>query len=40
VTNANDGFNLHDKGITESNVLVLQPSEEARETFMFEIIKS
>jgi aldose 1-epimerase len=40
VTNANDGFNLHDKGVIESNVIVLQPNEESSATFTLEIIRN
>jgi aldose 1-epimerase len=39
VTNANDGFNLYDKGILESNIIVLQLGEETSDVFSLEIIK-
>jgi aldose 1-epimerase len=37
VTNANDGFNLYDKGIDGSGVFVLDPREDAHGMFTFQI---
>ncbi len=37
VTNANDGFNLYDKGIPGSGVIVLEPGEEAQGAYVFKI---
>jgi aldose 1-epimerase len=37
VTNANDGFNLYDKGIRNSGVFVLEPGEERSASFVLAI---
>jgi len=37
VTNANDGFNLHDKGIRNSGVFVLEPGEERAASFVLSV---
>jgi len=37
VTNANDGFNLYDKGIPGSGVFVLEPGEEKQGAYVFQI---
>jgi aldose 1-epimerase len=37
VTNANDGFNLYDKGIRNSGVFVLEPGEERTASFVLSI---
>jgi aldose 1-epimerase len=37
VTNANDGFNLYDRGIPGSGVFVLEPGEEKQGAYVFQI---
>jgi aldose 1-epimerase len=37
VTNANDGFNLYDKGIPGSGVFVLEPGQEQQGTITFQL---
>jgi aldose 1-epimerase len=37
VTNANDGFNLHDRGIPGSGVFVLEPGQQREGTFTLEV---
>jgi aldose 1-epimerase len=37
VTNANDGFNLMEKGIPGHSVFVLEPGEERSATFTFQV---
>jgi aldose 1-epimerase len=37
VTNANDGFNLYDRGVAGSGVLVLEPGEEKTVSFALEV---
>jgi aldose 1-epimerase len=39
VTNANDGFNLHEKGIAGSGVFVLEPKEEREGRIRLELVK-
>jgi aldose 1-epimerase len=38
ITNANDGFNLHDKGVRGSGVFVLEPGEEKSATFVLRVV--
>jgi aldose 1-epimerase len=38
LTNANDGFNLHDRGVRGSGVFVLEPGEEKAATFVLRVV--
>jgi aldose 1-epimerase len=38
LTNANDGFNLYDKGVRGSGVFVLEPGEEKAATFVLRVV--
>jgi aldose 1-epimerase len=40
LTNANDGFNLYDRGVRGSGVFVLEPGEEKAATFVLRVVSA